>query len=83
MLVKEHYLTNMAVDIPDIDGPDAKGQLRTRFFPFVLTDAASLHGVMLLATSHYYAVASSQSRPIDLLQLKGMAISAAAAMILR
>lgn len=64
----------MAVDIPDLDGPDAKGLLRSRFFPFVLTDAAPLHAVMLMAASHYSHVRGPRSHTIDLLQLRGMAI---------
>lgn len=64
----------MAVDIPDLDGPDAKGLLRTRFFPFILTDRASLHAVMLMAASHYTNVKGPRSHSIDLLQLRGMAI---------
>ena len=65
----------MAVDIPDLDGPDAKGLLRTRFFPFVLTDPAPLHAMMLMAASHYGNVRGTRSHAIDVLQLRGMAIS--------
>lgn len=64
----------MALDIPDLDGPDAKGLLRTVFFPFVLTDPAPLHAVMLMAASHYGNVRGSRSHTIDILQLRGMAI---------
>ena len=64
----------MAVDIPDLDGPDAKGLLRSRFFPFVLTDPAPLHAVMLMAASHFGNVRGPQSHTIDILQLRGMAI---------
>ena len=71
---KEHYLSNVAVDIPEIDGPEANGLLRTRFFPFVMTDPAPFHAVMLIAASHYGKVRGSQSHGIDLLQLRGMAI---------
>lgn len=65
----------MAVDIPDLDGPDAKGLLRKVFFPFILTDAASLHAVMLMAASHYGNVRGSKSHTIDILSLRGMAIA--------
>lgn len=65
---------NMAVDVPDVDGPEATGLLRTTFFPFVLTDSASVHAVMLMAASHYGRVRGSKSHTIDLLQLRGMAI---------
>jgi hypothetical protein len=66
----------MAVDIPDLDGPDAKGLLRTQFFPFCLTDPASLHAVMLVAASHFDRVRGSRSHAIDILQLRGIAIRA-------
>ena len=72
---QDHYVSNMAVDIPDLDGPDAKGLLRSRFFPFCLTDLASLHAVMLVAASNYGNVRGSRSHTIDVLQLRGMAIS--------
>jgi len=71
---QDHYLSNLAVDIPDLDGPDAKGLLRTLFFPFILTDPAPLHAVMLMAASHYGNVRGSRAHTIDLLQLRGMAI---------
>ena len=64
----------MAVDIPDLDGPDARGLLRSRFFPFCLTDLASLHAVMLVAAANYGSVRGSRSHTIDILQLRGMAI---------
>jgi hypothetical protein len=65
----------MAVDNPDIDGPDATGLLRTQFFPFMLSDPASVHAVMLVAASHFGRVRGSKAHTIDLLQLRGMAIS--------
>ncbi|KAK3701087.1 hypothetical protein LTR37_015649 [Vermiconidia calcicola] len=72
--ILDHYLSNMAPDIPDLDGPEAKGLLRSRFFPFSLTDAASLHAVMLMAAAHYGNVWGPRSHTIDILQLRGMAI---------
>jgi hypothetical protein len=68
-------LTNIAIDVPDVDGPDATGLLRTHFFPFILTDPASVHAVMLVAASHFGRIRGSKSHTIDLLQLRGMAIS--------
>ena len=61
--------------MPDIDGPEAKGLLRSRFFPFIQTDAAPLHAVMLMAATHYGNVRGSRSHTIDILQLRGMAIA--------
>ncbi|KAK5132275.1 hypothetical protein LTR08_009263 [Meristemomyces frigidus] len=72
--IMDHYLSNLAVDIPDVDAATVTGLLRTQFFPFVMTDAAPLHAVMLLATSHYGRARGSRSHAIDLLQLRGMAI---------
>jgi hypothetical protein len=65
----------MAIDNPDLDGPGATGLLRSQFFPFVLTDPASVHAVMLVAASHFGRVRGSKAHIIDLLQLRGMAIS--------
>jgi hypothetical protein len=65
----------MAIDNPDLDGPGATGLLRSHFFPFVLTDPASVHAVMLVAASHFGRVRGSKAHTIDLLQLRGMAIS--------
>lgn len=66
----------MAMDIPDANVSDPRtGWLRTRFFPFCLTDRASLHSVMLLAASQYGNVRGSRSHTIDVLQLRDMAMS--------
>ena len=65
----------MAVDMPDVDGPGARGLLRTRFYPFCLTDLASLHAVILMAASHFGNAHGSRSHAIDMLHLRGMAIS--------
>lgn len=51
-----------------------KGLLRSRFFPFIMTDPAPMHAVMLVAASHYSRVRGSRTHAIDLLQLRGMAI---------
>jgi hypothetical protein len=64
----------MAVDIPDLDAAMTMGLLRARFFPFIMTDPASLHTTMLMAAMHYSRIRGSRSHAIDLLQLKGMAI---------
>lgn len=72
--ILDYYRTNMVVDIPDLDGQTTMGLLRSHFFPFIMTDAASLHTVMLVAASHYSKVRGSRSHSIDLLQLRLMAI---------
>ena len=64
----------MAVDIPEHDGPQTKELLRSRYFPFIMTDPAPLHAVMLIAASQYSNVHGPRSHAIDLLQLRGMTI---------
>lgn len=64
----------MAVDVPDLDGSETRGLLRTRFFPFIMTDPAPLHAVMLMAATHYHRLHGSRSHSIDILQLRGMTI---------
>ena len=65
----------MANDTPELDGPDATGLMRTHYLPFVLSDPASVHAFMLISASHYGRVRGSKVHAIDLLQLRGMAIS--------
>jgi hypothetical protein len=64
----------MAVDVPDVDGPNDKGLLRSKFFPFCLTDAAPLHAIMLMAAAYFGSVQGAQSHTIDIMQLRMMAI---------
>lgn len=37
-----HYIMNIAVEIPDIDGPGAKGLLRKNWFPLMMTEPAPM-----------------------------------------
>ena len=53
---------------------EAVGLLRAQYFPFLLTDPAPLHAVTLMAASLYTRVRGPRSHPVDLLQLRGMAI---------
>nr|POE80812.1 hypothetical protein CFP56_56885 [Quercus suber] len=64
----------MGLDIPNLDGPTVTGLLRRRLFPLIMTDAATLHAVLLLAASQYGRRHGPRSHTIDLLQLRGMAI---------
>lgn len=65
----------MATNVPELDGPDATGLAQSQYLPFVLSDPASVHAFMLVSASHYGRVRGSKVHAIDLLQLRGMAIS--------
>ena len=65
----------MAVDVDAGVSDPRAGSLRTRFFPFCLTDRASLHAVMLMAAAQFAHVRGPRSHTIDILQLRDMAIS--------
>ncbi|QIW99993.1 hypothetical protein AMS68_005511 [Peltaster fructicola] len=74
--ILEHYVTYLvnATDLTGTDDPDPMPLLRTRWFPFVMTDPAPMHAVMLVAASHYGRARGPRAHAIDLLQLRGMAI---------
>lgn len=59
-----------------MEDTEARNLLRTRFWPFVMTDPAPLHAVLLAASTHYGNNFGQRSHPVDLLQLRGMAIGA-------
>jgi hypothetical protein len=66
---------NMAVDLPELDEPEKPGLLRTRWFPLVMTEAATFQVIMLLAASHFASLQHSRDHGPSLLQLKSKAIS--------
>lgn len=68
-------IQNVAVEIPDVDGPNAKGLLRRTWFPLCMTEAATMYAVLLMAASHYCVVNPSRRAVIDLLYLKARALS--------
>ncbi|TKA55294.1 hypothetical protein B0A55_12882 [Friedmanniomyces simplex] len=72
--IMDAYLSNMAVEVPDLDAAEVQDLLRARFFPFVITDAAPFHAVLLVATTHYRRSRGAPAHAIDPLQLRGMAI---------
>lgn len=37
-----HYIQNIAVEIPDLDGPNDRGLLRRSWFPLAMTEAATM-----------------------------------------
>ncbi len=65
----------MAVDMPELDEPEKPGLLRTRWFPLVLTEAATFQVIILLAASHLALLQNSNDRGSNLLQLKSKAIT--------
>lgn len=64
----------MALCIPNVDGSDLRGLLRSRFLPLALTNVATQHTLVLIAASHYGNVKGSRSHSIDLVELHRMAL---------
>jgi hypothetical protein len=65
----------MAIDLPELDEPEKPGLLRSRWFPMVITEAATFQVVILLAASHLAFLRPSSNDASNLLQLKSKAIS--------
>jgi hypothetical protein len=72
--MKDYYITNTHIDIPNIMGPDGESLPRLQAFSSILADPASLHAVVLVAASHYTRARDPNSRIINLLRLRDMAI---------
>jgi len=70
-----HYIQNVAVEIPDIDGPNDRGLLRRVWFPLCMTEAATMYAVLLMAASHYCIMNPSKAALIDLLAIKARALA--------
>ncbi|KAI4213904.1 MAG: hypothetical protein LQ351_003599 [Letrouitia transgressa] len=71
-----HYLSHMAVDIPELDYPGSRGSLRSKWFPMVITEASTLNVIVLIAGSHYAAQTSVQRSPEILCRLRHDALRA-------
>lgn len=67
-------LVNLATENSDLDGNQSRGLLRLVWFPFVLTDTALLHSVLLLAAAHCRLMKGPESHGIDIITLRGMAL---------
>lgn len=65
----------MATDMPELDEPQHPGLLRTRWFPLVLSEAATFQVVMLLSASNYASLRYPHGDRSNLLVLKSRAIS--------
>ncbi|KAE9365745.1 hypothetical protein N431DRAFT_418546 [Stipitochalara longipes BDJ] len=71
----DHYIINMATHLPVLDEPEKPGLLRTRWFPMVMTEAATFQVIMLLAASHLALVQNSKGDGPTILQMKSKAIA--------
>ncbi|KAL8805964.1 MAG: hypothetical protein Q9182_001621 [Xanthomendoza sp. 2 TL-2023] len=71
----EADLSEMAVDIPELDHPGAKGALRSIWFPAVIAEQATLNVVILTAAFHYLSINNLQCAPEVLYKLKQDAIT--------
>lgn len=49
-------LSKMAVDIPELDLPGAKGSLQSLWFPMAISEQAALNVVILTAAFHYISI---------------------------
>lgn len=67
---------DMAVPIPEIDGPDRYNLLRTQWFPLAMTDPATFLSILLLSASHLCSVQKKSGVAVTLLHLKQQVIEA-------
>ncbi|KAL8814373.1 MAG: hypothetical protein Q9223_006397 [Gallowayella weberi] len=68
-------LSEIAVDIPELDHPGAKGALRSIWFPAVIAEQSTLNVVILTAAFHYVSINNLQCAPEVLYKLKQDAIT--------
>ena len=69
-------MVHMAVDVPQLDGPDHHALLRTRWTPLAFSEACSFIAVILLAAARMSSLGSTHSLGvIRLLELKQEALS--------
>ncbi|KAH0378024.1 hypothetical protein KCU92_g8936, partial [Aureobasidium melanogenum] len=74
--ILEHYLTFTAKEILQSDDASTMALLRSTWMPFVMTDVALLHAVLLFAASLFRSSMAAHAQVVDLFQLKDMAIQA-------
>ncbi|KAH0341602.1 hypothetical protein KCU81_g6146, partial [Aureobasidium melanogenum] len=74
--ILEHYLTYTAKDVLHSDDAPTMALLRSVWMPFVMTDVALLHAVLLFAASLFRSSMAAHTQVVDLFQLKDMAIQA-------
>lgn len=68
-------IVHMAQDIPELDQPGNQGLLRTKWFPLVMSEAATFQVVLLLAASNMVSVKGVAGAGCQILQLKADAIN--------
>ncbi|KAG9553000.1 hypothetical protein KCU79_g12308, partial [Aureobasidium melanogenum] len=74
--ILEHYLTFTAKEVLQSDDASTMALLRSTWMPFVMTDVALLHAVLLFAASLFRSFMAAHAQVVDLFQLKDMAIQA-------
>ncbi|KAG9512627.1 hypothetical protein KCV07_g9336, partial [Aureobasidium melanogenum] len=74
--ILEHYLTFTAKEVLQSDDASTMALLRSTWMPFVMTDVALLHAVLLFAASLFRSSMAAHAQVVDLFQLKDMAIQA-------
>lgn len=65
----------MAVEIPELDQPGARGLLRSSWFPLVLSEPACFEVIVLLSASNFVTLNNLSGLADQLLQLKANAIN--------
>lgn len=68
-------LVHMAVNVPQLDGPDHRALLRTSWTPLAFSEACPFIAVILLAASRMSSVSSTSLGRVRLLELKQEALN--------
>ncbi|THX94723.1 hypothetical protein D6D03_09537 [Aureobasidium pullulans] len=74
--ILENYLVFTAKEVLQSDDASTMTLLRSVWMPFVMTDLALLHAVLLFAASLFRSSMAAHAQVVDLFQLKDMAIQA-------
>ena len=74
-----HYVQCLTLPVPELDGPQGQGLLRSYWFPLAMRCPATLYAVLLMAASHYRLECKAASispwiSEKDILFLKGCAL---------
>lgn len=74
-LISRPDLTELAVDIPELDHDGPSGLLRSRWFPMALTEPATSAVILLTAGSHYAMMKAGTKHAKQLLLMKTEALN--------